>query len=673
GVYQFSFGEQERFNASVLRLEPPRAEQLATLKDFPLPFGEELISGELSPRGALLSLPWSTGEEIYGFGLQSGAVNQAGMKRRLKINADAQGNTGNSHAAIPFFVSTGGYGLLLNTLRYTDFYCASAKLRKDIQSPYAACDGLISAEVAGVKGLEGYIFTGADVADCCRRYVLFSGGGAMPPLWGLGVWYRAYGKFNEQELLAAARLLRDEDMPVTVLGLEPGWHSHAYSCTYKFDSGRYADYRNTLQALYGMGYKVNLWEHVFVHPDSDIYDVLRPCSGDYEVFGGITPDLLQEKAREIFGEYHDRYLLDEGIAGFKCDECDNSDYTGGWSYPEHSRFPSGLDGEQMHSALPQLYQKVFYDRYRKRNLRTWGEVRAQHSFSAPYPFLLYSDWYRHDDYIAMTANSGFSGILYSPEIRTASGRDDLYRRMLTGVFSAKLEMNIWFMPNPMWKNYNEKGNLQNEILPDTAELADTCRKFMRLRSSLVPYLYTAFYRYHSEGIPPVRALQMDYSECRGREKQGCVNGISFGDRIIVYPLTASQTEATLFLPKGTWYCFFTNRKFSGGAEYTLSYAADRIPVFVREGAVLPLLENPEALYSGGVLRIKPAVYGKTASGSLFIDDFTSFDFERGQFTIYDFKAEDGRFTVEPLGGQGRGADGAVFTTCEIGEPVFVTG
>jgi alpha-D-xyloside xylohydrolase len=664
GVYRFSFGEQERFSASVLRLAPPRAEKLNTLEDLPLPFGENLVTGELSPRGALVNFPWSRDEEIYGFGLQSGAINQAGMKRHLKINADAQGNTGNSHAAIPFFVSSRGYGVVLNTLRYTDVYCGSSKRRKDRRGPYAACDGVISAGAAGLKGLEGFIFTGKDAADCCRRYVLFSGGGAMPPLWGLGVWYRAYGKYNEKELIAAAKLLRDEDMPVTVLGIEPGWHSRAYPCTYKFDAERYGDYRNTLKALYGMGYRVNLWEHVFVHPESDIYEALLPWSGDYEVWGGITPDLLQEKAREIFGAYHDRYLLDEGISGFKCDECDNSDYTGGWSYPEHSRFPSGLDGEQMHSALPQLYQKVFYDLYRRRNLRTWGEVRAQHCFSAPYPFLLYSDWYRLNDYIAMTANSGFSGILYSPEIRTASGRDDLYRRMLAGVFSAKLEMNIWFMPNPMWKNYNEEGNLKNEILPDSAELADTCREFMRFRSSLVPYLYTAFYRYHTEGIPPVRALQMDYPECRGREQQGFTNGISFGDSIIAYPLTASQTEAKIFLPGGNWYCFFTKKRFTGNAEYTLPYPADRIPVFVREGAVVPLLENPGALYGGGTLKIKPAVYGNNAAGSLFTDDFTSFDFERGQFAIYNFKAQGGRLTVQTEG---------PFTNCEIGEPVFTTG
>jgi alpha-D-xyloside xylohydrolase len=543
-------------------------------------------------------------------------------------------------------VSTGGYAVVLDTARYTCFCCASSKLHRSSEK---SSDGIITAEITGVKGMHGYFFTGEDVADICRRYVLFSGGGAMPPLWGLGVWYRAYGKFDEKQLLESAELLRREEMPVSVLGLEPGWHSHAYSCTYKFDPGRYGDYKNTLNSLQNMHYKINLWEHHFVHPDSDIYRALEPYSSDYEVWGGLVPDLSLDTAQDIFGGYHDRYLLEEGISGFKCDECDNSDFTGGWSYPDHAKFPSGMDGEQMHALLPLYYQKTLNDLYQRRNLRTWGEVRAQYIFSAPYPFILYSDWYTHRDYISMVLNMGFSGIMYSPEIRTADSKADLYRRMLTGIFSPKLELNIWFMPNPMWKNYNQEANLKNELLPDTDQLRDDCRKFMQLRTSLVPYLYTAFYKYHTEGYAPVRALQMDYPECRGREGQGYAGGISFGDDIIAYPLTALQTEAKLYLPKGNWYCFFTNQKFEGNREYTLHYDIDRIPVFVREGAILPILENQEAVTNGVSLKITPLVYGNKAEGRLYADDFTSFDFEKGRYSMYTFKAEGSKLTVSQEG------------------------
>jgi len=218
--------------------------------------------------------------------------------------------------------------------------------------------------------------------------------------------------------------------------------------------------------------------------------------------------------------------------------------------------------------------------------------------------------------------------------------------MLTGVFSPKLEMNIWFMPNPMWKNYNYDGNWKNEILPDSDRLRDDCRKFMNMRMSLIPYLYTAFYKYHTEGIAPVRALQMNYPECRGKENQGYVNGVSFGDDIIAYPLTANQSEAKLYLPNGGWYCWFTNKNYEGGKEYTLSYETDRIPVFVREGAIIPVLENISSVFDGSQLKIKPVVYGEKASGSLYIDDFTSYDFENGKYNMYEFNAENGEFTIK---------------------------
>ncbi|MCL2773143.1 MAG: glycoside hydrolase family 31 protein [Oscillospiraceae bacterium] len=673
GIYEFSFGEREQFEPSKYMLEPSKTEKLNALSDCRLPIDADLIIGEVTGRGALITLPYSNGEEIYGFGLQSGKINQAGCKRLLKTNADAQGNIGNSHSAIPFYVSTKGYGIVLDTMRYTCFSCATSKPHKtyDLSSPKTeekddikvseadlysqkSYGGVITAEILTVKGMHGYLFAGNSqsgldcVADVCRRYVLFSGGGAMPPLWGLGVWYRACGQFNETEVLDMASLLRDENMPVSVLGLEPGWHSHAYSCTYKFDKGRYGNYKNTLKKLRDMNYNVNLWEHVFVHPDSDIYKPLEPYAADYEVWGGIVPDLSIDEARNIYGGYHDNYLLEEGISGFKCDECDGSDFTGGWSYPDHAKFPSGIDGEQMHSMLPMYYQKTLYELFKRRNKRTWGEVRAQHSYSAPYPFILYSDWYEHKDYISMVLNMGFSGIMYSPEIRTADGKADLYRRMLTGIFSPKLEMNIWFMPMPMWKNYNYDGNWKKEILPDSDQLRDDCRRFMNIRTSLAPYLYTAFYKYNTEGIAPVRALQMDYPECRGKENQGYISGISFGDDIIAYPLTANQLEVKLYLPNGIWYCYFTNVKYEGGKEYILKYEIDKIPVFVREGAILPILENVNAVFDGSTLKIKPMVYmseTKTAYGILYTDDFKSFDFEKGFYSIYKFEARNGKLNV----------------------------
>jgi alpha-D-xyloside xylohydrolase len=88
---------------------------------------------------------------------------------------------------------------------------------------------------------------------------------------------------------------------------------------------------------------------------------MQELSGDKGVWGGLVPDFLDSKARAVFGGYHGKHLIDLGVDGFKLDECDNSDYTGGWSFPELSRFPSGADGEQMHSLFGMRYQQALWD------------------------------------------------------------------------------------------------------------------------------------------------------------------------------------------------------------------------------------------------------------------------------------------------------------------------
>jgi len=83
------------------------------------------------------------------------------------------------------------------------------------------------------------------------------------------------------------------------------------------------------------------------------------------------------------------------VAGYKLDECDNSDFTGNWSFPEISAFPSGADGEQMHCLFGLRYQDAIQSVFEKRQTRTYGLVRSSGALAAPYPYVLYSDLYDH--------------------------------------------------------------------------------------------------------------------------------------------------------------------------------------------------------------------------------------------------------------------------------------
>lgn len=236
-----------------------------------------------------------------------------------------------------------------------------------------------------------------------------------------------------------------------VLGLEPGWHSHSYSCTYKW-SNLFPHPQEMIDDMTAQGYKLNLWEHVYVYPKAPFYEKLVPYSGDYEVWNGLVPDFATKEACQLFEDYHRDTFVKQGIAGFKLDECDNSDYNpSNWAFPDSTEFPSGMDGEQMHMTIGTLYQNLIYRIYQQENRRTYSQVRSSGALAASLPFVLYSDLYDHKQFIRGVVNAGFSGLLWCPEVRDCANGDDLLRRLQTVVFSGHALINSWRIPSPPWK------------------------------------------------------------------------------------------------------------------------------------------------------------------------------------------------------------------------------
>ncbi|MDR0719712.1 MAG: hypothetical protein LBF78_08765, partial [Treponema sp.] len=369
GVYRLTLGTAEKTTPVKLfgtgRVQPPCAEGGS------LPFETGAVSGRVTKRGFTVEVPMKNVEDFYGFGLQFHSFNHAGRRRFMKVNSDPVTDTGESHAPVPFYVSTAGYGLLVDTFRYVTFYLGTNGIRgssKDFSEPVkehnefseqalyalkrAKNERRVLIEIPNCKGADIYFFEGPSLLEAVCRYNLFSGGGCLPPLWGLGNWYRNYGGADQEHVLKLAEQFRGDKIPVDVIGIEPGWHTHSYSCTYLWNKALFPEPEELLQELRNRGYHVNLWEHVFVHPTSELYKNLESCSGDYEVWGGLVPDLADTKVRDLFSGYHRENFVDKGVSGFKLDECDNSDFNpSNWSFPELSSSPSGLYGEQMHSAL----------------------------------------------------------------------------------------------------------------------------------------------------------------------------------------------------------------------------------------------------------------------------------------------------------------------------------
>lgn len=670
GIQKITFGTPEQYTPEYFRqfsIKKEEIEQIPVSRSSGIT--EDQIHWKKTKRGITVTLPMETREDIYGFGLQLQGFNQAGRRRYIKVNSDPVANTGESHAPVPFYISSAGYGLFVNTFRYTTFLCGtnsekgqSAGMTSENEPHEEFSEAAIYAlkrakeerkviiDIPAAEGVELYLFEG-NIPEVVQRYNLFSGGGCVPPMWGLGMWYRIYGGSDEKTLEKLAEQFRDEKIPMDVLGLEPGWHSHSYSCTYKW-SYLFPHPDEMIEKMSEQGYRLNLWEHLYVYPKAPFYKELMPYSGDYEVWNGLIPDFATKEASKLFENYHRDTFVKKGIAGFKLDECDNSDYNpSNWAFPDSTEFPSGMDGEQMHLAIGTLYQNLIYRIYRQENRRTYSQVRSSGALAAPLPFVLYSDLYDHKQFIRGVVNSGFSGLLWCPEVRDCANGDDLLRRLQTVVFSAHALINSWRIPSPPWKQTDIEKNLAGETMDTATYYTEECRKLFALRMSLLPYLYSAFVEYSHTGKPPIRALVLDYPE--DMEARMVDDEYLFGDSMLVCPLTYEDgTSRKVYLPQGRWYNFFTGEEAEGGQMFEIHAAYDEIPVFVKDGAMIPVANPVLHIDKDTVFEMTVKIFGE-ADGRfvLYEDNFDTFAYEEKQKQIVIEKHPGSELTIQAESGK----------------------
>ena len=535
-------------------------------------FDTAKIKYNQTARGCKIEFNLDEDEQIYGFGLQLKGFNHKGKKLMLRVNSDPTVYTGDSHAPVPFFVSTKGYGMYFDTARYAEFFCGYNKKHRrntehsenkmitntrDLYARGNTGSSAMSVLIPGAEGIDVYIFEGKNILEIISQYNLFSGGGCSVPDWGLGVLYRAYTKYTGEEIKKLADYFTDNDIPLDIIGLEPGWQTASYSCSYVWNNELYPDPDNVIKYLRSKGIHINLWEHAYVCESSPIYDKLYDYSSDYEVWNGLIPDFSIEDAKNIYADYHKKNFIDKGIDGFKLDECDSGDFVSHWGFPDTASFPSGMDGEQYHQLFGTLYMKTMLKALGDNP--TYSEVRSAGALCASYPFVLYSDLYDHNDFIRGVVNSGFAGILWSPEVRDAKTPKEFIRRLQTNVFSAQCLINGWYLETLPWEELGIK---------------EEAKELLKLRKALFPLLRKAFDDYKETGKPPIRALVADYTD--DAQTYDIWDEYIFCDKLIVAPLTSESDTRKVYLPEGMWVNYFTKEPVeSGWFEVT----TENIPVY----------------------------------------------------------------------------------------------
>jgi alpha-glucosidase (family GH31 glycosyl hydrolase) len=646
GIWKSIIGKPDDYNLLKAAGAEPNKEALAKIGEASFPFNKADLEFKVVDGKTYLRFPLQPKEQLYGFGLNFQTVYQRGKILELHVDHYGGKDNGRTHAPTPFYISSNGYGVFINAARYIKVWAGSAA-RKDSPNflepkdrntdkswtprPYSdAVEMLIPAE-----GAEIYVFGGPTPLDAVKRYNLLNGGGPIPPRWGLGFTQRVMSLSTAEDVEKEVDAFKEKGYPLDFIGLEPGWQSKSYPGTFSWSKDRFPYPASFVKGMLDKRIRLNLWINPYVSPDAPFYKEIRPYTSSHTVWQGLVPDFTMPEARKPFFGQLKKDQVDIGVSGYKIDEVDGYDF---YLWPDVATFPSGKTAEQMRQTYGLLAMRYTTQMFKERNQRTYGLVRASNGGGTALPFVIYDDYYNHEDFITALINSGFAGVLWTPEVRVSKTGEEWLRRFQSNVFSPMAMINAWSSGTKPW------------TYPDVEKQV---KAFALLRMQMMPYWYSEFAKYHFEGTPPFRAMNLEpgfnqevkkeelkkvnleenpYAEAASKEIK---DQYMAGENLLVAPMFTGQTSRKVVLPKGKWYDFYTG-KFAGDGELiTITPGLDIIPVYVKDGGIIPMM--PPLLHapkSGEKVNLELRYYGtRPGTYQLYDDDGETFNYEKGDYSF----------------------------------------
>ena len=616
--------------------------------------GGEMQSAEERPSCALLRWRVPPHAHFYGLGERAAPLD---LRGRVYINWNTDPRTYDPgddplYLCVPFLIvlppdGRHAWGLLLEN---------SARSRLDLGQADPETVGIdlsLPPDPQGRAEVSYLLFSAPTVAELLERFTEVTGRHPLFPRWALGYHQCRWSYYPEERVRRLARDFR-ETYRVPCDGIHLDVHHMDGYRVFTWDRRRFPDPKRLITDLHGQGFKVVTIVDPGVKADRK-YRVFQDGLArgmfcrypDGRVFIGPVwpgncafPDFTDPRVREWWGDLH-RDLVEAGVDGIWDDmnepavfgEDDATipdpvrhdlDGAGG----DH-RVAHNLYGLNMVRATAEGLARLAPDRRPFIITRSgWTGVQR---YAAHWTADNRSDWASLRQTLPMVLNLGLSGIAFT-------GSDiGGFEGFATGeLFTRWLQMSIFF---PFCRAHTYFASPDQEPWSWGEPYLSINREFIRLRYRLLPYLYTALYQCTQTGAPIVRPLLWAFQD--DPTTHDLDDEFLCGDALLVAPvLEEGATRRRVYLPAGRWYNFWTDEQHEGPTWPEVEAPLERIPVFVRAGAVVPT--GPEMDYVGQrptdplTLHLYPPAEGQEGVSFLYEDDGETLACRRGEYRLHRF-------------------------------------
>jgi alpha-glucosidase len=546
------------------------------------------------------------GEKLYGLGDETrDRIQKRGHRTQMWVKNVA------CYVPIPFLMSTGGWGLFLNTT-----------WRHFFDLGYSQKDRLRFWSKQGE--LDYYLIAGETLPIVLDRYTDIVGKPHLLPLWGYGLTFVCNQQANAREMLDDCLNFRREGIPCDLVGLEPGWmeKNYDFSVEKKWHPERFyiphwsAKGPHTfLGAAERLGFKVSLWlccdydlsfaEEAVIPQERDSVE-RHPDDFEQDQHFGHNPLRMDKITRPEEPWFdHLRKFVDQGVSAFKMDGANQVN-----EHPDR-KWGNGMDDEEMHNLYPTLLSKQMSLGFREHTGR-----RAMIYSSGGYTGIQkYSATWAGDTGggprpLASMLNHGLSG-----HSNTSCDMD---------VFTPAGIHFGFLMPWSQlcsWAYWRHPWLLGDKLLP-------ILKYYTRLRYRLLPYIYSTAHVASRTGMPIMRSMNLMFPD--DPKCGNCMGQYMFGD----FFLAGAFTDR-VYLPEGRWIDYWTGKSYDGKQELVCQVPDDRGgPLFIRAGAIIPHWPDMDYVGQKPVDTISLHVYPEGESSFiLYEDDGITYNYLEGAVTV----------------------------------------